>query len=329
MDFDAIVIDLFNLYFRLANKVKEKENYKLVLTTIINHIEENFHKYLITPSTKIYFLVDPIPKTKKEFNTLRQNILPSYKSNRTYSLTDIKNITLLKKYVERRNPQYVELYDGINEADDFVEPLIEYLNKNNLKNILLYTTDSDWFRYLSPTIKVWKHINEDFTDEDFYKEFHFYPTIASITLMKAFFGDSSDKILSVVSEFDHRKDALPYISRAEQWIKQISEKKETLEEVVDRLKSYNFRTLREAKDIDKNFEKQFIFTLINDEKTIDKNLLTTLIRNIKIISSTKPDIEKGWYSWGEKDSGWCNLIDLTLHINKYEDKFSSTFGKVE
>jgi hypothetical protein len=341
--YNSIIVDLFNLYFRAESFKNNSINTKK-LNDAIDFVENTLVTQLDRedPNAKIYFLIDPLPislvglnKTFKNIeiniqsSNFRKEVNSSYKLNRDKNPETIKNIMLLKNYFEKRDPKFCLVYDNKLEADDFVEPLIKYIrNQNKDSKILLVTSDSDWSRYIEDQVVVSTGTKEILDKNKFKATYGFYPTIASITLMKAFFGDVSDGISGALIDIPRKYKAfsLSCNEKVESWIYNISEKNESLNDVLKRLnnyKSYNY--LQQA---DKNDPEIIFFKyLLLSDATYEVNLLDSLLKNIEIIRSRCKNIENCLHTYTEKENAFCNLIEATLQRGKFEPSFMSSFGK--
>lgn len=253
--YSIIIVDTFNLYFSRTKGGGSDihRNASNVITYIETDIKRN-----LDPNGKLILLFDPIPKVdlqERYFKTYaaRAELNPTYKANRKKNPKDIEAISLIYQYFNSREGFYIAK-DNLLEADDFVERIVE---KFPDKKISLCTTDMDWARFLKDDRIVmiqsfdW---NNPFTEKSFFEKYNYKPTIASVTLHKALFGDNSDNITGALCEpksttkTDTKRKKIKFFTPdlkaiAKQWVSEIAESQESLSTVVKRIKAYNWTNL--------------------------------------------------------------------------------------
>lgn len=323
MIYDYIIIDLFNLFYRLNNNdISVKECIKLLIKFIdeetLSHLKKEGHLYIIS---------DPIPKSdlgeSKSFKLVsyRKEIVNSYKKNRIYSDRCLKIVSFLLKYYSYRDEKIKLIYSNEYEADDFVEPLIKFLRKNNDNaDIALVSTDEDWARYLNTHIYlINKGYDNSFTKQDFYDKYKFYPTIASVILYKAIYGDKSDNILGCIQlkklKFNKNIRKIAY-----NYIKYVSENNISIKDVIDLFNKTTFLDVINSKsDI---FSNLYLELSASSQK---ENVIQILLNNISIIRSRLENKDISQYvHWNKYNEKINNFLKQTI----FGLNTKSWFGKV-
>jgi 5'-3' exonuclease len=284
MLYGAVVVDVFNLIYRV--KKSEKETLE-VANNFINYIELSIKPYLNKKGI-IYFLFDPITKTdlgiNKYFNvsTNRQDIVATYKSNRKHDSLVLSAAKFIKQYYTYKGESFVSYVSDYLEADDYVEPLLKtFVSKTT---VALITTYLDWAKYLSNTVYIInKNFDNPFGVNEYVKKYKFIPTPASVTLYKSFFGDKSDNIQGAITS----KQSQALINEIEQYINIIVKENESLDVIIKRLKSYNFALIASKKD--RTFEEELWLKLNSTDVKI--NIMSTFFNNVRIIKSRCNNLE--------------------------------------
>ena len=323
MVYDVIIIDTANLYYRL------KKNSKSSIDIIkkINNFIDGEVKSKLNPNGTLYFLFDPISysdldESKSFYYSLneRKQLLPDYKSGRTYSPLYLETIELLRKYYLYRGDKIKLVYSDQFEADDFVEPI---LDMHQHESVALISTDYDLASYISnnPIVHLINDsFNKPFTVEQFEKLFQFKPTIATNTMFKALFGDKSDNITGVLQikkvKFSNNIKIL-----CKEYLQELSAKNTTLNDAVEQFKTATFLKINDIKE-KSAFDHLYLNLSIADLKV---PVFSQLHTNIKIIRSalTGQDIEKFTHS-----NPINNSINDVIHKSIYGIPFSNSFGRV-
>jgi 5'-3' exonuclease len=201
MLYDSILIDVSNFFYR----VKGKENNVGCVTNIM--IDKTLEtKSRLKKDGRLFLLYDPMPTNDLgvskvfKYDNNRKTENPDYKSGRKFSPLFTECINQYQKYFLYRGDNIVSVYSDQYEADDYVETIVQELKKTPKTKVALMTTDHDYARYLTLGIdminKDWDH---PYTREAFLKDYDFYPSVASVTLFKAIYGDSSDNIKGAIT----------------------------------------------------------------------------------------------------------------------------------
>jgi hypothetical protein len=315
MNYDVVIVDVFNLIYRLQKA-------DTIVSVIAKNISTFINEKLKPQYGDLWLLFDPIINTDlgviKYFNqsTIRQDILPTYKSNRSHKEVIQKTAEFLKKYYTYRGDHVKICVSEFLEADDYVEKIINlYPNKT----IALVSTDLDWARYLNDNcVLINKEIDNPFTKESFALKYKFVPTIASVTFDKAFHGDKADNITGILKlkKVNWFVNIEPLITK---WIKEIAKNKDSLQEVINRIKTYTLSNLHKI-DI-KTTEHQLFLALYSAESK--ENLLQKLYDNVKVIQSRCTNLKK--YTISNPENKKINAI-LENIINPIEVKQPFKFG---
>lgn len=161
MTYRAILVDVFNLYYRRLSSCLEKDPISIA-NSLISFIETDISSHLNKKDGELYLLYDPIPKSdlgmSKSFKTTRQNIDKNYKANRVHDKKCVAVVDLIRRYFLHRGDKIYTVISDKYEADDFVESIIKDLTAkidlenpdgNVTSNIALFTNDEDWCRSIT------------------------------------------------------------------------------------------------------------------------------------------------------------------------------------
>lgn len=305
MLYDNILIDVFNLYYRVKSHtiVDDALGYAREVITRINtdiksHLVENGN---------IYLLYDPIPKDDLGFDksfkkmTARQNDLSVYKSNRVHDAKICKALFQVKKYFSHRGEHFINVIsNGEFEADDFVEPLLKDLTGD----IALVTTDEDWARYLNDKVVMINDIwDKPFTVESFKEKYNFIPNIASVSFYKACFGDGSDNIPGALNVKIKSNDLKKKAFEVVQLFGMVNP---DLEKVISEFKTYSYKAL-----LDKA-EKSIVEDLFLLIEAVDLkySISTNLITNLNVIKCR------------------CKSYKEYVHFKPVDEKYNKIIEKV-
>jgi 5'-3' exonuclease len=319
--YNAILIDVFNFIYRIKRNNKEVVD---LADTFVSSINSDIKPYL-KKDGNLWLLFDPIPKSdlgiNKYFNcnTLRQDILNTYKSNRKHDPIVAATAKFLKQYYYYRGEHILSCCSEHLEADDYVEPIIKRINQQQKPSphIALVTTDMDWAKYLSSNcIIINKTFDKPFTAEDYEAKHKFIPTPASVTLYKAFFGDKSDNIAGAANT-KPTKQLKNIYDDIEVWIASVAKNNEDLETILKRMKSYIFATV--VSKTDPTLEEQIWLKLSSGNTKI--NILSSLFNNINVIKSRCKDLDN--HITAEPENEQINmLLDESIgHGKKTNKKF--------
>lgn len=322
MAYDVIIVDTFNLYYRIKKDVDKTPIEKAL--RVIKYINEDL-KRCITKTGKIYLLYDPLPKKdygysdKFAYTRIRNEINPDYKKNRKHDPLIQESLRLVREYYKYRGLEFVNVYGNSYEADDFVEPLVQ---KEDGKKIALYTSDMDWARYLSKkTVIINSALDTPYTDKMFEKDNGYYPTISSVTLYKAFYGDSSDKIVGVRKLPKLKFLSIYDIDALFMSVLNIYSNKSVAEFVQD-VKSTTSVMLFDK--IEKTDFEKFIMA-IDSAMGGKESPRSALLDNIRVIKSRCNNIDSCCHSYEYSEKA-CSVIDATLGFSKKQKTFR--FGGV-
>ena len=327
--FSSILIDMFNLFHR--EKIKCKKNTIELSNHLIDTIENNIRMYQ-NKDNPIYLLFDPIPlndlgmDSNYKYQTTRQKIDIDYKANRKKQDQYILEVmNLVRKYFSHRGDLYIECLSDKYEADDYVDTIIKDIKSNNkIYSIAMYTTDEDWARYLEKDIIIInKSFNEPMTVESFYEKYKFIPTIASIQMFKALFGDPSDNIQGVLlrkqlKRFDFAKKL------GFEYVKKLGDTGATMTDVLKEIhRSKKSSILDVSKEIIDSEVSLLESIFCIDEKY---NLVEDLQKNLSLIESKCDDYKKCIVS-KPVDEKYNLFVDKIL--NRTKEKRPLRFGRVE
>lgn len=329
MLYNNIVVDVFNLFYRVKNDSIESNSlaYARKCIGVIN----NEIKSHLKNGGKLYLLYDPIPKddlgSSRSFKTLtgRQEDVATYKRNRVHNADILKTVLLIRKYFSHRGDEYINVAStGAYEADDFVEPLIK-------EGILtgktaLITTDEDWCRYISEDIDM---INENlystgwdspFTPMKFMEKYGFNPTIASVCFWKACFGDNSDNITGALM-IKSRSNELK--NKAFELIKIIGDYNMTLEELKNQLFGRSYQQIVNSKDRTE-VEKFMMLIFSLDSKY---SVASNLDLNLRVIECRCKEVAKFLKS-KPVDEKYNSIIEQVLGFKVEGQKKKVKFGNI-
>jgi hypothetical protein len=328
MVYDAIIVDTHNLFYR---KQKKNFNSNEVCKLMINYIENEVLPSLIE-NGKLYLLFDQFTKSdmgmSKAFaigpRNIRRELMPSYKSDRKFSPIFTATINSFIKYYTYRNENILLVYGDAYEADDFVEPLIELIKKTNSHNIALVTTDHDWTRYIeSAEHKVYminSSFDKPFTVNEFEEIYKFKPTPATVTIYKAFFGDSSDNITGAIFEKKARFN-VPIKEWIRDYLKEIGETGSDIVTETNRFKNTTFTEI--IKKENKTVFEKILLAMFNAEVRCS-DLFSRFYTNIKVIQSqlAGKDISRCIH-WAQERPELNKIIHQGIFGQKFQDRFGS------
>lgn len=116
----------------------------------------------------------------------RKALDPNYKSNR-------EPIPDFLSYVESFiYPHQVVRAQGF-EADDLVQPLLDYLKPDHIRRAILVSSDMDWARSMTWDTDWFTH-RARYDLQGFRNRYAFFPDKKAICIYKALLGDRSDNI---------------------------------------------------------------------------------------------------------------------------------------
>jgi hypothetical protein len=224
---------------------------------------------------------------------------------------------LIREFYKYRGPNVISVYGDGYEADDFVESIVKL---EAGKKTALFTTDMDWARYLAPkTDLINKGFNNPYTISDFDKDFGYYPTITTVTLYKAFYGDESDNIVGV--RHLPKVKFMSIYDVDDLFMKTLAlYRDKTLSEFCNDLKSLSTTVV--IKKTDKTVFEQFFIAL---ESALGGKILplTHLFDNIRVIKSRCKDASEYFHSFEENEKA-NKLIEAVVGFTK--DKKQFKFG---
>ncbi len=207
MKYDAVLIDVLNVFYRVSvhktepsNLVSKKKVYKKSIANFIEKIEEIVTTYSYHDAD-IYLLFDN-PTSRIDLRSAfmfagRKQIFPDYKAGRIKESKEFYNsLGLIKYYYLLKESNYRCLQASQLEADDLVEPLLKYSLKD--KFTLLVSNDLDWAKELSQKVHWLKSWNEVISIDQLSHSLEFTVTKQSLVAYKALYGDSSDNIPSLL-----------------------------------------------------------------------------------------------------------------------------------
>lgn len=313
MLYDAILIDVFNLYYK---KRKAHATPISMANDMIDFIEVELAPKLSEKSSlgKIFLLFDPLPENdgnvskafryySSDMKPVRKQILRKYKGTRTEDKNAIDTLHLVKMFFLFRGKKYVTVMSPEHEADDFVESIV---GSHPDKNFLMFSSDMDWARYISDTtVLSTGNPSASFGKEEFFEKFGFFPSIKTVVLQKALFGDKSDNIdASIIPEKE--KNCLPCKELAQTYLEEVSKTNETLEDIVRRVSKYTFRFLFDQKP--RTTEQELFYRMICNE---DENMIRNFLTNVQLVRSRCKSYTP-YQSCNDYSKSFCNAIDTTL-----------------
>lgn len=331
MLFDAIAVDVFNLYHK--KKVKAGPTVISMANEVINFIETELVPKLNEKSDlkKVYLLFDPLPENdggiSKSFKfflpaskTTRKQILRKYKTGRAEDKMALDTLQLVKMYYAFRGKTYAIIMSPYLEADDYVEPIVQ---SNPGKKILLFSSDMDWSRYISADVLMCTgNPSELFGVEEFSQKFGYLPSVTSVTVYKALHGDPSDGIPSAITP-EKARNCLPCEELALTYASELANSREALDDVLYRVKKYTFRELFALKN--RNTEQELFYRMVcNDEENMVRNFL----QNVQVIRSRCKSISE-YAASRNYDKSFCDAIDRTLGRGGEPQKKPFSFGKIK
>lgn len=321
MVYEAIFVDVFNMTYR---KTPIDADYLAIANAMVNFIEGDIKNHL-AKNGKIYLLFDPIPKSdmgmSRNFNyhTTRQEILPKYKKTRTADPRVLNAVKMIRRYYTFKGDEISICISNSLEADDFVEGLLEI----ETGNVALVSNDSDWARYISERVQmITKSFDEPYTKEAYFNDYGIKPTIATVTLKKAIYGDAADCIPNItkmkkVKFYTNVDDVI------ENFLMDISRENTPLAELEKQFKKATFRDLFAIKE--RNATEEFMYTLITEENMYE-NVWLQFLNNIRVIKCRCKDAKKYIYN-KPINTKYNKLMDTTLGRIKSDKPF--TFGQVK
>lgn len=201
--YSKILIDGHNLYHRayhahknLIFRVDKRDIVTGGVYGFLRSLNTLIRKYL-SESGEVYVLFDNHTSQLEQ----RRQLDPDYKNNRAelpksfYRGIDFLQLILLR-YRSNMNIVYRHKY----EADDLVETVLAHFSRYDRS--LLVSHDLDWARSMRENVH-WLQRDFVYRPDDFWAEFGFYPTFASLSLYKTFKGDASDNIKNPLPRFPY------------------------------------------------------------------------------------------------------------------------------
>jgi 5'-3' exonuclease len=296
-----------------------------VVNAMINYTLDS--KDHLKKDGKIFLLYDPIPVNDLgiskvfKYDNNRKSENPDYKANRKLSPLYIDVLTQYQKYFFYRGDNIISVYSDLYEADDYVESIVKELRDTNKKErIACVTTDHDFCRYLDLDIDI---INKDwdhpYTREEFFNAYDFLPTISSVTLNKAIFGDESDNIKGAIKI----KRSLEMIrNSANDAIKYLGEHDMPLEDLI---KEFSIGLSIDTIDI---ADETPLKTLVANIISMDLNSLVIdhILSNINLIRSRCPSYKK--YSHNNPENKVLNAI-LEESLGRIKVSKKKKFGGIK
>ena len=329
--YDYIIIDVANLFYRLAANASTGEE---AAKKMVNWTKSEALSRL-KDKGRLYLLFDPMSysdlgESKSFYVPLskRKALLPDYKIGRKYSKAYLHAMELYRKYYIYRNVAHL-IYGREYEADDYVEPLIKKLKKENEStkfSAALITTDYDWARYIDNSQvcnidMINNGWDNPYTVSKFVEDFEFYPTIAANSAYKAFFGDESDNIEGAIfmkkAKFVNNIKIL-----VRDYLKQVSDKKMTVDDVTNQFLSAKFGEIN-TKEEKSAFDYLFLELYIVSIKT---PIIEKFLTNLKVICSQLSDKDIEPYIHNNEERPEVNNI---IHQGLFGISFSSQFGKLD
>lgn len=334
--YSNIIVDVFNLFYRERNKAMGEGTKAPSVIDYANHlidfIENTLRPYQDNEKP-MYLLFDPIPlkdlgvDTNFKFKTTRQEISADYKANRKKEDESVLEVVeLVRKYFSHRGEKYIECLSDKFEADDYVATIVKDIKEHSkVCSIAMYTTDEDWARYLDDDVVIInKGIKEPMTVNSFFEKYKFVPTIASVQMFKALFGDPSDNIQGVLLEKKIKRFNLAKKLGFE-YIKKLGDEKTPMLEVYKEISRDKRKSVVDkAKDImTPDTEVSFLESIFCIDSKYD--VTEALIKNLSLIESKCDDYKKYIVS-KEVDDKYNVFINQVLGREK--TKRPIRFGKV-
>ncbi len=296
MVYKGLLIDVFNLTHKMKSvgSNSTQESQIELANKIIDFIEVGYLSRIQDEGCKTYLLFDPIVDTDLAFEkaykkTLRQSTLVTYKANRTHDSAIQNVVNMLYRYYLSKNKKdmYICMSESL-EADDFVESIVKEFKPED--KLALITTDLDWSRYLTSTVRMITSLTgeEILTDVLFEEKYGFYPTIASVTLEKAFFGDKSDNIKGALS-FKTNKNTKNLIPIIREYLCRVANSRVSLKEVLATIKGYSFKDLAE-KENKTDDEALWLQLLSSNKNTV--SISSHFFHNVNVLSCKCKDYKE-------------------------------------
>jgi hypothetical protein len=212
MSYSILLVDSLNLLHKLhedaeaAALVSSKYIFKKLAAKYITTLRTLQEQYL-TAGGRIYILFDQAPSkhdTKKTFKHAgagRKAVYFKYKDKRVKESKEFYNTLDLLKYYYLAGPvEYSCIQIQGLEADDLVKPVIENLLGPE-DRALMVTNDSDWTRYLSPTVDWLPKLGQPpATALEFELDKNYYPSEGNVVAYKVLFGDSADGVPHILTK---------------------------------------------------------------------------------------------------------------------------------
>ncbi len=206
MRYDCLIIDTFNLAYRVFDHRKEmpssvakKQVYKKAIANFIQTVDNLIKDYLHSDG-EIYLLFDN-PTSRIDLQSAfyfadRKLAYAKYKQDRAKEPKEFYNsINLLRYFYLVNSPKFHTLQLNRLEADDLVAPLLNTVCKD--KTCLLVSNDLDWARYLSDSVDWMPHATPE-SHRELADRMGFPISEASIVAHKVLFGDPADNIPGIV-----------------------------------------------------------------------------------------------------------------------------------
>jgi len=316
--YDAVVVDVLNYVYR--KKASEPPN---LIRSVINGLEDDVRPR-IKPDGTLYLLFDPLPlddlgmaKTFT-FTGFRRDVLPSYKSNRTVDAQVQKTAEVVKKYYLFRGPSVKLSYSEEYEADDYVEPLMKTLKG---KEVALLSTDEDWSGFVDDTtVLINERWDRPFTRHAFKLKFKFEPTVASVILYKALYGDKSDCVTGAVF-IKKAKFSCPIKKVCYEAIKSVAKEGTSIDDFLKSWKALSYAAV--VKKVERDPIEELFFHLESADQKAP--VIETFMTNISVVRSclTNKNIEDYLLSNEARPD-----VNSVIHRSIFGESFKKSFGKV-
>ena len=341
MKYDVILVDVFNLYYRKKNDKDLLLDALEQAANCVRYINSDI-KSMLTENGYLYLLYDPILKDDLGFNkkftytSIRREIEPGYKASRHHNINIQEAVRQILNYYKYRGDHILNVMNPNLEADDFVEQIIakeknrfdkEHLNSNSLCRVALFTTDMDWARYLESNNKyevvvINNTFDDPFTKNSYKEKYGYVPTVASVTLDKIFFGDTSDNItgclkLKKVKFLQQNVEDL-----AKKLIESVALSGESLQSFTNRFLNYRVSDLLKKKG--KNDEENLFLAL--NASTGKDDPIDVFKMNLRVIKSRCKNLEES-VSWNKENTQMNDIAERVLNLKQSEQKFK--FGNVK
>lgn len=338
MNYDIILVDVFNLYYRKKNDRDLKLDAIEQSANCVKYINSDIRTKL-TENGYLYLLYDPIIKDDLGFNkkfmytSVRREMDPGYKANRHHSIDVQEAVRQIMNYYKYRGDHILNVASPNLEADDFVEQIIEKEKQHWEKEfpgkkcrVALFTTDMDWARYLSSGEFEVSIINDTFdnpfTKTSYKEKYGYVPTVASVTLDKAMFGDTSDNIIGCL-KLKKAKFIQPDVEGlAKDIINNVAESGESLKSFTNRFLNYKVCDL--LKKTGKTDEETLFLAMGSSIGKDDP--LDAFKMNLRVIKSRCKNIDDH-ITWNKENQQMIDVVERVLNLKKSEQKFK--FGNVK